>query len=150
MRTAVEVSNPGALPRGLTPEQLRHAHPSIPYNPLISEVLFLSDYSEKAGTGTTEMIRRCREAGLAEPEFRQVGDQWVVTLWRDWLTPAFFAGHGLNESQAKGLELLRKARSMTNTEYRKMTGAIAKTAAVANTHDSELARWSRFAITRLR
>lgn len=125
----VEVSNPGELPRGLTPEQLRHAHPSIPRNPLISEVLFLSGYIEKAGTGTTEMIRRCREAGLAEPEFRQVGDQWVVTLWRDWLTPAFFAEYGLNERQAKGLELLRKASSMTNTEYRKTTGAIAKTAA---------------------
>jgi len=38
----IEVSNPGELPRGLTPEQLRVAHPSIPRNPLISEVLFLS------------------------------------------------------------------------------------------------------------
>jgi ATP-dependent DNA helicase RecG len=124
----VEVSNPGELPRGLTPEQLRIAHPSIPRNPLISEVLFLSGYIEKAGTGTTEMIRQCREAGLSEPKFNQVGDQWVVTMWRDWLTPGFRAEHGLNERQAKGLELLRQARSMTNSEYRKATGAIAKTA----------------------
>jgi predicted HTH transcriptional regulator len=125
----LEVSNPGELPRGLTPKQLRHAHPSIPHNPLISEVLFLSGYIEKAGTGTTEMIRRCREAGLPEPDFRQVGDQWVVTLWRDWLTPGFIAERGLNERQAKGLELLRQARGITNSEYRKATGAIAKTAA---------------------
>lgn len=125
----IEVSNPGELPRGLTPEQLRESHPSIPHNPLISEVLFLSGYIEKAGTGTTEMIRRCREAGLPEPDFRQAGDQWVVTLWRDWLTPSFIAEHGLNERQAKGLELLRQARSMTNSEYRKATGAIVKTAA---------------------
>jgi ATP-dependent DNA helicase RecG len=69
----IEVSNPGELPRGLTPEQLRLAHPSIPHNPLISEVLFLYGYIEKAGTGTTEMIRKCREAGLPEPHFRQVG-----------------------------------------------------------------------------
>jgi ATP-dependent DNA helicase RecG len=125
----VEVSNPGELPRGLTPEQLRHVHPSIPRNPLISEVLFLSGYIEKAGTGTTEMIRRCRKAGLPEPDFRQLGDQWVVTLWRDWLTPGFIAEHGLNDRQAKGLELLRQARSITNSQYRKATGAIAKTAA---------------------
>lgn len=125
----VEVSNPGELPRGLTPEQLRKPHPSIPHNPLISEVLFLSGYIEKAGTGTTEMIRRCREARLPEPDFRQVGDQWVVTLWRNWLTPNFVAKHSLNERQAKGLELLQQARSMTNSEYRKATGAIAKTAA---------------------
>jgi hypothetical protein len=45
------------------------------------------DFTEKTGTGTKEMIRRCREGGLADGEFRQVGDQWVVTLWRDWLTP---------------------------------------------------------------
>jgi len=125
----VEVSNPGELPRGLTPSQLRQAHPSIPRNPLISEVLYLSGYIEKAGTGTTEMIRRCRDAGLPEPDFRQVGDQWVVTLWRDWLTADFIAERGLNERQVKGLEVLRQTRSMTNSEYRKATGAIAKTAA---------------------
>lgn len=125
----LEVSNPGELPRGLTPEQLRHAHPSVPHNPLISEVLFLSGYIEKAGTGTTEMIRQCREAGLPGPEFVQDGDQWVVTLRRDWLTPSFIAERGLNERQAKGLELLRRARNMTNSEYRKATGAITKTAA---------------------
>ena len=53
---------------------------SIPPDPLFSEVLFLYGYSEKAGTGATEMIRECRNAGLPEPAFRQVGDQWVVTL----------------------------------------------------------------------
>jgi ATP-dependent DNA helicase RecG len=125
----VEVSNPGELPRGLTPEQLRVAHPSIPHNPLISEVLFLSGYIEKAGTGTTEMIRRCREAGLPEPQFRQAGDQWVVTLWRDWLSPNFIAEHGLNERQAKGLALLRGAVQLTNSEYRAAAETTAKTAA---------------------
>jgi ATP-dependent DNA helicase RecG len=125
----IEVSNPGELPRGLTPEQLRLAHPSIPHNPLISEVLFLYGYIEKAGTGTTEMIRKCREAGLPEPQFRQVGDQWVVTLWRDWLTPDFIAEHGLNGRQSKALELVRKSGRLTNLEYRVATGTIPKTAA---------------------
>jgi hypothetical protein len=47
----------------------------VPHNPLISQVLFLYGYIEKAGTGTTEMIRKCRRAELPEPQFRQVGDQ---------------------------------------------------------------------------
>jgi predicted HTH transcriptional regulator len=64
------------------------------------------------------MIRKCREAGLPEPHFRQVGDQWVVTLWRDWLTPDFIAEHGLNERQSKALELVRKSGRLTNLEYR--------------------------------
>jgi ATP-dependent DNA helicase RecG len=84
---------------------------------------------EKAGTGTTEMIRKCREAGLPEPQFRQVGDQWVVTLWRDWLTPDFIAEHGLNGRQSKALELVRKSGRLTNLEYRVATGTIPKTAA---------------------
>jgi len=33
------------------------------------------------GTGTGDMIRRCREAGLAEPAF-SVSDGFTTTLWR--------------------------------------------------------------------
>ena len=79
----LEVWNPGELPAGLTPEKLRHPHASIPHNPLIAEPLFWVRYIEKLGTGTLDMIALCREAGLPEPEFRQDGGQWVVTLWRD-------------------------------------------------------------------
>ena len=125
----VEVANPGELPSGLTPDQLRVAHPSIPRNPLINEVLFLSGYVEKVGTGTTQMIFNCREAGIPEPQFRQVGDQWVVTIWRDWLTPAYIAEHGLNERQAMGLELIRRMSRITNIEYRNAVGTTSKTAA---------------------
>jgi hypothetical protein len=35
---------------------------------------------DTGGTGTLEMIRVCREAGLPEPS-QQRGDQWTVTLW---------------------------------------------------------------------
>jgi ATP-dependent DNA helicase RecG len=66
---------------------------------------------------------------LPEPQFRQVGDQWVVTLWRDWLTPDFIAEHGLNGRQSKALELVRKSGRLTNLEYRVATGTIPKTAA---------------------
>jgi ATP-dependent DNA helicase RecG len=33
------------------------------------------------GTGTGDMIRRCREIGLAEPQF-SVSDGFVATIWR--------------------------------------------------------------------
>jgi ATP-dependent DNA helicase RecG len=78
----LEVWNPGHLPPTLTPEKLRHPHPSIPRNPLIADPLFLAHYIEKAGSGTLDMIGLCREAKLPEPEFRQDGGQWVVTLRR--------------------------------------------------------------------
>jgi hypothetical protein len=67
----LEVWNPGELPPTLTIDKLRLPHASIPRNPLIADHLFLVRYIEKAGTGTLDMIARCREAGLPEPEFRQ-------------------------------------------------------------------------------
>ena len=50
-------------------EKLRVAHQSVPGNPLLAESMYLMRYIEKMGTGTVDMIRRCAEAGLPEPEF---------------------------------------------------------------------------------
>jgi ATP-dependent DNA helicase RecG len=41
----------------------------------------LAKYIERMGTGTQDMITRCREAGLPEPEFR-VTDGFVTTIRR--------------------------------------------------------------------
>jgi len=69
----LEVWNPGELPPSLTPELLRVPHASIPRNPLIADPLYLVRYIEKAGTGTLDMIARCRDASLPEPDFEQRG-----------------------------------------------------------------------------
>lgn len=76
-----EVWNPGALPAGLTLEKLREPHGSIPGNPLVAESLYLTKYIERMGTGTGDMIQRCREAGLTEPAFKQ-SDGFVVSIRR--------------------------------------------------------------------
>jgi predicted HTH transcriptional regulator len=78
----LEVWNPGQLPPPLTPKSLRSPHASIPHNPLIAEPLFLTRYVEKAGTGILDMISLCKAAGVATPQFRQEGGQFVQTLWR--------------------------------------------------------------------
>ena len=77
----LEVWNPGALPPSLTLEKLRHPHGSVPGNPLLAEPLYLAGYIERMGTGTGDMIARCKDAGLAEPEFQQT-DGFVITLRR--------------------------------------------------------------------
>ncbi|MDD2456637.1 MAG: ATP-binding protein [Kiritimatiellae bacterium] len=77
----LEIWNPGALPPSLTLEKLRQPHGSVPANPLLAEPLYLTRYIERMGTGTGDMIRRCREAGLAEPDF-EMRDGFVLTLWR--------------------------------------------------------------------
>jgi predicted HTH transcriptional regulator len=124
----LEVWNPGELPAGLTPEKLRHPHASIPRNPLIAEPLFWVRYIEKLGTGTLDMIALCRDAGLPEPEFHQDGGQWVVTLWRDWLTEALVSALSLNHRQRMGLQRLRITKQLSSAEYQELTGASRQTA----------------------
>ncbi|MBW2346175.1 MAG: hypothetical protein JRF53_19710 [Deltaproteobacteria bacterium] len=124
----VEVWNPGELPSGLTPEWLRTPHSSIPRNPLIADPLFLAHYIEKAGTGTLDMIRLCRETGSPEPDFEQRGNQFMVTLWRDWLTDVILAGFNLNERQLLGIACLRSEGRLTSSKYQELTDISRQTA----------------------
>jgi ATP-dependent DNA helicase RecG len=124
----LEVWNPGELPSGLTPERLRAPHASIPRNPLIAEPLYLVHYIEKAGTGTLDMIALCREKGLPEPEFEQRAGQFVVTLWRDWLTDEILAGLDLNKRQVKAIQFLKSEESLSSADFQHLTGASRQTA----------------------
>ena len=77
----LEILNPGRLPPSLTLEQLRETHPSVPNNRLLARSLYLTQYIEEMGTGTLDMIRRCRDAGLSEPEFTD-SRGFKTTIWR--------------------------------------------------------------------
>ena len=77
----LEILNPGRLPYPLTLEQLRDTHESMPNNGLLARSLYLTQYIEELGTGTLDMIRRCREANLREPEFSD-SSGFKITIWR--------------------------------------------------------------------
>jgi ATP-dependent DNA helicase RecG len=124
----LEVWNPGELPPSLTPELLRVPHASIPRNPLLAEPLYLVRYIEKPGTGTLDMIARCREANLPEPDFEQRGGQWVVTIWRDWLTDEVLSGLGLNKRQMEAVIHVKRVGQIANSEYQQLTGVAKRTA----------------------
>lgn len=125
----IEVSNPGRLPKGLTPEQLTKPHSSEPPNPLIAHPLYLAHYIESLGTGTLDVIRLCREANLPIPDFTQRGNQFVVTLWRDWLTDEVLRSLDLTDRQMQGVSYVKEAVKITNSEYQKLVGVTRKTAA---------------------
>ena len=69
----LEVWNPGMLPPPLTLDKLRVPHESLPGNPLLARAMYLVKYIEQMGTGTVDMIERCVDAGLREPEFEAAG-----------------------------------------------------------------------------
>ena len=53
----------------------------MPANPLLADPMYWNGYIEKVGTGTEDIINKCREYGLRTPEFYQEEDIRVV-IWR--------------------------------------------------------------------
>jgi ATP-dependent DNA helicase RecG len=63
----IEVSNPGGLPKGLTPAELGSR--SVRRNPLIADLLHRIAFIEKAGTGIRRMREDAKKNGCPEPTF---------------------------------------------------------------------------------
>jgi predicted HTH transcriptional regulator len=78
----LEVWNPGQLPYGLSPEKLQYAHSSMPVNPILAHPAYLAGYIEEMGTGTSDIIDKCLDAGLDMPEFVQA-ESFKVVIWRE-------------------------------------------------------------------
>jgi len=74
----IEIWNPGKLPEPLTPAMLKGEHQSIPNNPLIANALFLIRYIEQWGKGTNKIIEWCKDHGLEDPDFEEIGGSFVV------------------------------------------------------------------------
>ena len=95
----LEMLNPGTLPASLTLEKLRQPHGSVP-----AELLYLTRYIERMGTGTGDMIRRCLEAGLKEPGFA-IRDGFLATIWRQPVASGGGQPESQPESRPESLEL---------------------------------------------
>ncbi len=80
-RNRLEIWNPGTLPYGLTVQKLQEPHKSMPTNPLLADPMYWNGYIEKVGTGTEDIIKKCRDYELKAPEFYQEEDFRVV-IWR--------------------------------------------------------------------
>lgn len=118
----LEITNPGRLPDSLTFDSLRHAHASVPHNPLIAEPMYLTQYIERMGTGTGDMIRLCQEAGLPEPTF-SYRDGFILTIARPSTEKAkdlaVDSSETSGKTEGKILELLRKYPEITIPEIAK-------------------------------
>jgi len=80
-RDRLEIWNPGTLPMGWTTEKLKQLHRSMPANPLIADPLYLAGYIEGLGTGTMDILRLAKAAGLPEPKFIE-NDEFRTIIYR--------------------------------------------------------------------
>jgi len=116
----IEIWNPGKLPLQLTVKSLKEPHTSYPNNPLLAEVLYLTDYIQKAGSGTLEMIKQCRNKGLPEPEFVEKRGEFRTIIPREVYTESMLEKLGLNERQLKAVKYVKERGKITNNEYQKI------------------------------
>ncbi len=108
----IEFLNPGALPEGLTLENLGSY--SIQRNPLIYRMLRDVRKVEGLATGIPRIKEVLREGGYPEPSFEELGAKFFrLTVWN-----REFAGYEwLSQRQRAGLGLIEKNGSMTVAEY---------------------------------
>ena len=80
----------------------------------------MTGYIEQWGTGTNEMVKRCLEWGIPEPEFELTGTSLIVSFRKTVLTEEFLRSFGLNERQIEIVKYLKEREFTTSSEYEKM------------------------------
>jgi predicted HTH transcriptional regulator len=75
----LEVENPGLLPFGLTIEDLCRGISKL-RNRVIGRVFHALGLIEQWGSGVQRMAAACRDAGLPDPVFEELGTRFRVTI----------------------------------------------------------------------
>ena len=74
----LEITSPGRLPFGLTPQMLLEAPESKPRNLLIASTFYRRGIIESWGLGIGKIMRLTKEAGLPLPEIENAGEHVTV------------------------------------------------------------------------
>lgn len=77
----IEVRSPGALPNTVTVEKMKIGSYPCPRNPLVAQYLRDFRYVDKLGRGVQMMFKKTKESGFAEPDLREDGEEFIVTLY---------------------------------------------------------------------
>jgi ATP-dependent DNA helicase RecG len=124
----ISIWNEGTLPDGLTLDALKRSHSSRPRNPIIADVCFRGGYIDAWGRGTIKIIDTCKQADLPEPEMKELDGGFIITLFKDNLTPEQLVKLGLNDRQVKAVLFVKENGKITNGEYQKLNNCSRNTA----------------------
>jgi len=113
----LEVQSPGGLGGHLTVDNI--VYEQYTRNPHIMRLLEDFGYVERRGLGVDQMIHAMTSAGLEEPQFKDRGSSFLVTLKGG--SPAQrlpdLSHLGLNDRQVRALQHLHIHGRITNREY---------------------------------
>ena len=79
----MSIWNEGALPIGLTIDNLKEEHSSRPRNPIIADACFKAGYIDTWGRGILKIINSCKEAELPEPNIIEKDGGLLVELYAE-------------------------------------------------------------------
>lgn len=121
----LEITSPGSLHFGLTPEQLFAPHESRPWNPLIARTFYRRGIIEEWGSGTLKMAELATAGGLPLPEIEDTGDVVTVRFRHGQPVPSQpSASVSLAERRDHILSLLNQAEDgLTLREIRSQLGS---------------------------
>jgi len=114
--------NIGGLPEGITLEDLKRPHSSVPRNPLVVHIFYLAGLIEEVGSGIGRMIDSLKSQGLPEPEFKEEMGGFSVRFYKDVYTEENLRKMGLNERQIKAVMYVKEKGKITNKEYQNLAG----------------------------
>ena len=77
----IEVRSPGALPNTVTIEKMKIGGYPFPRNPLIAQYLRDLRYIDRLGRGVQMILRKTKELGFSEPELKEDGEEFILTLF---------------------------------------------------------------------
>jgi len=118
--------NQGELPKNWTVDKLIVKHPSLPYNPKISNALFRSGYIEAWGRGTINMINECVQRHLPLPSYNVDYSGFIVEFRK--YNEEYLKSLGLNDSFIKIILFVQKKGRITNTNVQEICKVSKRTA----------------------
>lgn len=124
----MDIWNSGSLPPPLTPELLLVEHDSIPRNRKIAEAFFYMGLIERWGSGTTRMVSELQQEGFPKPVFESNAGRFKVTFFKQLVKEQDIKKQELSERQLLAIGYIKDHGSISNMEYRTITGVSNRTA----------------------
>jgi ATP-dependent DNA helicase RecG len=124
----ISVWSEGYLPEGITEEDLKKVHRSVPRNPLIAQLCFYCTLIDAWGRGTTKIINSCKKYGLPDPVLINHQAGFMSMLTKASPEPLTLNKIKLNERQIKAVEYVKEHGSITNAEHQKINDTSRRTA----------------------
>lgn len=138
--STLSVWNDGALPEGVSEEDLRKVHRSKPRNPLLADVCFKAGYIDSWGRGTIKIIEACKNAGLPEPVLKEEQGGFLSKIFKERFTEDQLKKKGLKKRQVEAILYTKKYGEITNSKYQEIANVSKATATrdIRELEDKEL------------